>query len=46
VKMSSTPPALCIPPPALGQHTNTILGEDLGLTDTEIAALRRDGAIS
>ena len=45
VKLSSTAPEIRSPPPTLGQHTDTILRHDVGLTDAEIAVLRRDGAI-
>ena len=34
-----------IPPPLLGEHTERILGEILGVSDDEIASLRRDGVI-
>ena len=46
LKLSGTPPAIRLPPPALGQHTDAILSADAGLTASEIAALRRDGAAS
>ena len=44
IKMSDTPGAVRTPPPALGQHTEAVLGE-LGYGDGEIAGLRADGAI-
>ena len=44
LKMSGTPGAVRTPPPALGQHTEAILGE-LGMSGPEIARLRADGAI-
>jgi crotonobetainyl-CoA:carnitine CoA-transferase CaiB-like acyl-CoA transferase len=44
IKLSQTPGRIASPPPMLGQHTEAILRE-LGCTDAEIAALRRDGAI-
>ena len=44
IKMSDTPGAVRTPPPALGQHTATVLGE-LGYGDAEIARLRAGGAI-
>ncbi len=31
--------------PWLGEHTDEVLREELGLTDAELAALRADGAI-
>ena len=40
LKLSDTPGAIRTAPPALGQHTDAVLTE-LGLTDTDIAALRR-----
>jgi len=40
LKLSDTPGAIRMAPPALGQHTDAVLTE-LGLTDTDIAALRR-----
>ena len=45
VKLSSTPPEFRSAPPALGQHTDAVLKNDVGLTDADIAQLRRDGAI-
>ena len=44
IKMSGTPGAVRTPPPALGQHTEAILGE-LGMSGPEIARLRADGAV-
>ena len=45
LKLSGTPPAIRLPPPALGQHTDAILG-DAGLTPADIVALRRAGGAS
>jgi crotonobetainyl-CoA:carnitine CoA-transferase CaiB-like acyl-CoA transferase len=39
VKLSDTPGGLNAPPPTLGQHTDTILQHDLGLTAAAIARL-------
>jgi crotonobetainyl-CoA:carnitine CoA-transferase CaiB-like acyl-CoA transferase len=45
LKLSETPASIRTPPPALGQHTATILAQDLGLSERDIASLRTDGAI-
>jgi formyl-CoA transferase/CoA:oxalate CoA-transferase len=44
VKLSDTPGGVRTPPPALGEHTEAVLGE-LGLGPEDVAALRRDGVI-
>ena len=44
IKLSETEGSVRTPPPALGQHSDGILGE-LGLSAAEIAALRPDGVI-
>ena len=45
VKLSDTPGAVRTAPPTLGQHTDAVLRTSLGLTETEITALREQGAI-
>jgi crotonobetainyl-CoA:carnitine CoA-transferase CaiB-like acyl-CoA transferase len=45
VKLSATPGAVREAPPTLGQHTDAVLRDDLGLSVSEIAALRRDGVV-
>ena len=45
LKLSETPAAIRTPPPALGQHTAAILRNDVGLGESEIEALLRDGAV-
>ncbi len=46
VKFSETPVRYRHAPPTLGQHTQEILKDVLGLDDDEIAALARNGALS
>jgi crotonobetainyl-CoA:carnitine CoA-transferase CaiB-like acyl-CoA transferase len=45
IKLSETPGAVRAAPPVLGQHTDSILRNDLGLSDKEILALRTASAI-
>ena len=45
VKASRTPPAYRLPPPRLGEHTDSVLASVLGWDDTRIAAARTAGAI-
>jgi crotonobetainyl-CoA:carnitine CoA-transferase CaiB-like acyl-CoA transferase len=44
-RMSGTPGGARSAAPLLGQHTDEVLREELGLADAEIEALRRAGAI-
>ncbi|MDP3767444.1 MAG: CoA transferase, partial [Dehalococcoidia bacterium] len=45
VKMSETPGAVRVPPPALGEHTEKVLTADLGVPASEMAALRAAGIV-
>ncbi len=45
IRMSATPPAYAHPPPTLGQHTDEVLRDLLGLEGEKLAALRRSGVI-
>ena len=45
VRLSATPVDYRLPPPMLGEHTDEVLTDMLGLTDADRAALRRDGII-
>jgi crotonobetainyl-CoA:carnitine CoA-transferase CaiB-like acyl-CoA transferase len=45
LKLSETLAAVRTPPPALGQHTVSVLRDDLGLSGAEIDALQRSGAL-
>ena len=44
-KLAGTPAAIGRPPPLLGEHTEEILRDDLGLDAGAIAALREEKAI-
>ena len=44
-KLSATPATARRHPPLLGEHTDEVLRELLGLREEEIAALRADGAV-
>ena len=46
IKLSETPGGIRSAPPALGEHTDGILRNDVGLSDAEIAGLRGAGVIS
>ncbi len=45
LRVLTAPPSVRLPPPTLGQHTDEILGDRLGLNGEAIAALRRDGVV-
>jgi crotonobetainyl-CoA:carnitine CoA-transferase CaiB-like acyl-CoA transferase len=45
LKLSDTPATLRTPPPTLGQHTESVLQRDLGLTPNAIDELRAGGVI-
>jgi crotonobetainyl-CoA:carnitine CoA-transferase CaiB-like acyl-CoA transferase len=45
VKLSATPASVPTAPPTLGQHTDAVLGQDLGFSAREIAALRAQGVV-
>ncbi|MCU0889327.1 MAG: CoA transferase, partial [Rubritepida sp.] len=45
VKLSATPPDHRSPPPVLGQHTEAVLSDLLGLSAGEITALREGGVL-
>ena len=43
--MSGSPAQICRAAPTLGQHTADVLGSWLGISTTDVEALRRDGAL-
>ena len=45
LNLSATPAEPGVAPPRLGEHTDTILKKELGLSDEKISALRKEGAI-
>ena len=45
IKLADTPGAVRTPPPVLGQHTDAILTEDLGMKLAEVTKLHEEGAI-
>jgi formyl-CoA transferase/CoA:oxalate CoA-transferase len=45
IKLSDTPGSLRTAPPTLGQHTDSVLQRDLGLTREAIADLRAQGVV-
>ena len=45
VKYSESKPGIRTVPPMLGQHTDEVLREVLGLADEDIAALKAEGAV-
>jgi crotonobetainyl-CoA:carnitine CoA-transferase CaiB-like acyl-CoA transferase len=45
IKLSDTPADLHAPPPTLGQHTDTVLVQDLGVTPDAVGHLRATGVI-
>jgi len=45
VKLSDTPPRVFAPPPLLGEHTESILISELGLTPDDVRELRAEDVI-
>jgi len=46
VKYSHSTPSIRTPPPLLGQHTDEVLGELLGMNGGEIKTLRDEGVVA
>jgi crotonobetainyl-CoA:carnitine CoA-transferase CaiB-like acyl-CoA transferase len=45
IHMSKTPPSIRTDSPALGQHTDEVLGRVLGLNTGELSDLRNQGVV-
>jgi formyl-CoA transferase len=45
IKLSATPGSVRTAPPTLGQHTESVLQQDLGMTSSQITTLRSSRAI-
>jgi len=45
IRMSATPGSVRTPSPSLGEHTETVLSDVLGMTADEIEALRAAGGL-
>ena len=45
LRLSETPVEYGLPPPLLGQHTDDVLAQVLGMAHAEIERLRRDGVV-
>ena len=46
VKYSFSQPSIRSPPPTLGQHTDELLGEVLGMSAEEIQSLKSEGIVA
>jgi crotonobetainyl-CoA:carnitine CoA-transferase CaiB-like acyl-CoA transferase len=45
LKLSDTPGSVQAPPPTLGQHTDAILQQDVGLSERDVQRLRQEGVV-
>ena len=46
VKYSYSEPSIRTPPPLLGQHTDEVLGDILGMSERRIAQLKAEGVVA
>lgn len=46
VKFSEAKPSIRSAPPTLGQHTQEVLSEMLGMSSAEVETLRKDGVVA
>lgn len=45
IKFSETKPRIRLPPPMLGEHTDEVLRETLGMSDMQISDLKKRGVV-
>ena len=45
IKMEDTPPSYRLSPPMLGEHTDEVLSQSLGLSEDEIKKLKDEGIV-
>ncbi|OJD28132.1 hypothetical protein ACJ73_00457 [Blastomyces percursus] len=46
IKYSDAKPGVRTPPPTLGQHSDEVLRDFVGLGENEIAQLKKDGVVT
>ena len=46
VKYSYSTPSIRTPPPTLGQHTDEVLRDVLGFSESDIARLKEEGTVA
>ena len=46
VKFSESNPSIRTPPPLLGQHTDEVLRDIVGMSESDISALRQNGVVA
>ena len=46
VKFSESTPSIRTPPPLLGQHTDEVLRDIVGMSESDISALRQNGVVA
>lgn len=46
VKFSYSEPSIRTPPPLLGQHTDEVLREIVGMSDLDIRSLKNEGVVA
>ena len=46
VKFSESTPSIRTPPPLLGQHTDEVLRDIVGISESAISALKQNGVVA